>query len=293
MLAALATIAHGYAHSREQSAGTIHPDARIAYYGDSGPHNRLHGGTVGALIRRGLVEHTDSRTIGAWDVTTLALTDAGWSALAAEHGAYVRPEWDRPDFYTAPLTDDELTLLDLAAETSLVHLVESDRETARRLEARGLLAWAMGRRTVTAAGRRALDRPPTADGLWRPWEGLTDRQADGMACVVCGVDYMAVTVPSVPVGTGPGGQVFACRDCAPPTVPPERPARVAAKLPDLDPHPVIVRGGDGGRLVEWPDDVAADLTRWAASHIDDGLMPFSDEPIPVVVLPRSRCGRDS
>lgn len=44
--------------------------------------------------------------------------------------------------------------------------------------------------------------------------GLTALQADGLACVVCGADYLRVGVPHVPVGcsvTGP--QVFACVGC--------------------------------------------------------------------------------
>jgi excisionase family DNA binding protein len=37
------------------------------------------------------------------------------------------------------------------------------------------------------------------------------KQADGMACVVCGADYLTVTVAHLPVGTSDtGSQVFAC-----------------------------------------------------------------------------------
>lgn len=44
--------------------------------------------------------------------------------------------------------------------------------------------------------------------------GLTVSQADGVACVVCGVDYLRVRVPHRPVGrSATGSQVFACASC--------------------------------------------------------------------------------
>ncbi|MGH3623280.1 MAG: hypothetical protein ACRDQ5_16020 [Sciscionella sp.] len=44
--------------------------------------------------------------------------------------------------------------------------------------------------------------------------GLTAPQADGLACVVCGADYLRVRVPHVPVGRSvTGSQVFACVGC--------------------------------------------------------------------------------
>jgi hypothetical protein len=44
--------------------------------------------------------------------------------------------------------------------------------------------------------------------------GLTQVQADGLACVVCGAHYLRVHVPHVPVGrSGTGSQVFACVGC--------------------------------------------------------------------------------
>jgi hypothetical protein len=44
--------------------------------------------------------------------------------------------------------------------------------------------------------------------------GLSASQADGLACVVCGADYLRVHVPHVPVGRpGTGSQVFACVGC--------------------------------------------------------------------------------
>jgi len=44
--------------------------------------------------------------------------------------------------------------------------------------------------------------------------GLTPLQADGLACVECGADYLRVRVPQVPVGRSvTGSQVFACLGC--------------------------------------------------------------------------------
>lgn len=44
--------------------------------------------------------------------------------------------------------------------------------------------------------------------------GLTALQADGLACVVCGADYLRVRVPHVPVGRSvTGSQVLACVGC--------------------------------------------------------------------------------
>lgn len=42
---------------------------------------------------------------------------------------------------------------------------------------------------------------------------LTEAQADGLACVACGADYMTADTASVPVGTVRGSQVFACESC--------------------------------------------------------------------------------
>ena len=42
--------------------------------------------------------------------------------------------------------------------------------------------------------------------------GLDRLQADGLAYVVCGANYLAVAMPHVPVGRSKSGsQVFACR----------------------------------------------------------------------------------
>jgi hypothetical protein len=39
---------------------------------------------------------------------------------------------------------------------------------------------------------------------------LTEAQADGLACVVCGEDFMASPIAHVPVDVYAGGQLFAC-----------------------------------------------------------------------------------
>jgi hypothetical protein len=45
---------------------------------------------------------------------------------------------------------------------------------------------------------------------------LTSIQADGLACVVCGADYLRVRAPQVPMGRSTtGSQVFACVGCCP------------------------------------------------------------------------------
>jgi len=48
--------------------------------------------------------------------------------------------------------------------------------------------------------------------------GLSDTQADGMACVVCGTSFTAYPAPpQVPVGySDTGSQVFACATCVSP-----------------------------------------------------------------------------
>ncbi len=44
--------------------------------------------------------------------------------------------------------------------------------------------------------------------------GLTALQADGLACVTCGSDFLMVAAPHVPVGRSvTGSQVFACVAC--------------------------------------------------------------------------------
>jgi len=47
----------------------------------------------------------------------------------------------------------------------------------------------------------------------RYWPGLNPAQADGLACVCCGVDYLDHPASHVPVGWSvTGSQVFACMD---------------------------------------------------------------------------------
>lgn len=46
--------------------------------------------------------------------------------------------------------------------------------------------------------------------------GLTSLQADGLACVACGADFLTVAAPQVPIGrSATGSQVFACVGCRP------------------------------------------------------------------------------
>lgn len=45
------------------------------------------------------------------------------------------------------------------------------------------------------------------------YKNLTDNQANGLACVVCGLDFDDLSEVSVPVGLFMGAQVFACVEC--------------------------------------------------------------------------------
>lgn len=48
------------------------------------------------------------------------------------------------------------------------------------------------------------------------FKALDPMQADGLACVVCGADFLRVPVPHVPVGRSvTRSQVFACTGCLP------------------------------------------------------------------------------
>lgn len=50
--------------------------------------------------------------------------------------------------------------------------------------------------------------------------GLSPLQADGLACVVCGADYIRIGVLQVPVAWSvTGRQVFACVGCRPNKLP--------------------------------------------------------------------------
>jgi len=65
---------------------------------------------------------------------------------------------------------------------------------------------------AAAIGLQRAARPapgtPNADAVLA---GLTEAQADGMACVICGTDYQRVRLAHVPVGRSlSGSQVFAC-----------------------------------------------------------------------------------
>jgi hypothetical protein len=50
---------------------------------------------------------------------------------------------------------------------------------------------------------------------------LSPSQADGLACVVCGADFLRVLVAHVPMGRSlTGSQVFACAECVEQTAAP-------------------------------------------------------------------------
>lgn len=77
--------------------------------------------------------------------------------------------------------------------------------TAVRVPGWAVLAYA------EACGQAAYDAvagsvvPPVRDG------GLSPAQADGLACVVCGADFLTSEIPHRPVGrSASGSQVFAC-----------------------------------------------------------------------------------
>ncbi len=57
----------------------------------------------------------------------------------------------------------------------------------------------------------------TRTGMFTPTvTGLTDVQADGLACVACGADYLRVRVAHRPAGRSvTGSQVFVCSPACP------------------------------------------------------------------------------
>ena len=60
---------------------------------------------------------------------------------------------------------------------------------------------------------QTADTPPDLTALYRD---LNEKQADGLACIVCNADFTTSTASSVPVGYSlTGSQVFACaQPCA-------------------------------------------------------------------------------
>lgn len=63
--------------------------------------------------------------------------------------------------------------------------------------------------------------------------GLTALQADGLACVTCGTDYLTVSTPHVPVGRSvTGSQVFPCVGCCPDDVHARREVRCGERHDD-------------------------------------------------------------
>lgn len=135
---------------------------------------------------------------------------------------------------------------------------------------------------------------------------LTETQADGLACVVCGADYLTVKVAHTPVGRShTGSQVFACSDtCARPLVdatgepvPIHEHAAVARCLDELaslekrfgtrvvDQAVDCLRADDGFKARVWgarPEKLDRFRNLWAASGGDpDELRPLgAAEPFP-------------
>jgi hypothetical protein len=66
-------------------------------------------------------------------------------------------------------------------------------------------------RAATIGLRRVARSAPDAPDTVTVLAGLTEAQADGLACVICGADYLRVRLAHVPVGRSESGsQVFAC-----------------------------------------------------------------------------------
>jgi excisionase family DNA binding protein len=61
-------------------------------------------------------------------------------------------------------------------------------------------------------GKGALRVSGAAVNAWLAGCATAAKQADGLACVVCGVDFRTTPEPQVPVGVSDtGSQVFACK----------------------------------------------------------------------------------
>lgn len=66
-------------------------------------------------------------------------------------------------------------------------------------------------RAATIGLRRAARPAPDAPDTDTVLAGLTEAQADGLACVICGTDYLRVRLAHVPVGRSlSGSRVLAC-----------------------------------------------------------------------------------
>lgn len=69
----------------------------------------------------------------------------------------------------------------------------------------------MDRDELERAAAECLRRIARQTGTGAVIGGLTEAQADGLACVICGADYLRVRLAHVPVGrSSTGSQVFAC-----------------------------------------------------------------------------------
>ena len=101
---------------------------------------------------------------------------------------------------------------------------------------------------------------------------LTPAQADGLACVVCGVDYLEHNTPRRPVGSQSGSQVFACCE--------HRAVRhaVGGGYVDVRPGPTgrEVAASRRARADAAPELDAADLNHGEDNHGQDDLGAVTD-----------------
>ncbi len=158
MVATLGALGAGRGVAVDQIAGTIGATARTEYKVQAAGTARLNGATVKALIVRGLVVLTGTRTTGAWQISDVRLTDAGWRALADAFGVQVRPEQDTPDLPAAVLTRDDTAALAVIADGGVMNFGTHGITTATmdRLYRRGLIHTVCGVFRITPAGDRAL-----------------------------------------------------------------------------------------------------------------------------------------
>ena len=61
-----------------------------------------------------------------------------------------------------------------------------------------------------------MNPEPVTETIEVAFTGLTAQQADGLACVACGTDYLRVRIAHRPVGRSlTGSQVFVCSPTCP------------------------------------------------------------------------------
>ncbi len=109
----------------------------------------------------------------------------------------------------------------------------------------------------------------------RRWQELSPAQADGLACVVCGADYLTVRAAHRPVGhSQSGSQVFACRGrCAEQAAQDEDLARGATEVSLLAEGHLLL----GGRPGQGKNSALQALL-WQATLAEHGTpLVFRDE----------------